>query len=109
MEKALVSLALTTDVVAEVKEAAPLPTPADQVPNGLRGVSKSLVDRVRAWGRPLPHKRELLSLDCVGLSDSGKGGPEDEVRHDSELWPGGAPCNDVPAAGAGQDSPECVR
>lgn len=102
------SLALSTDVAAEVKETASLQAPADQVPNGLKGVSKSLVDRVRTSQRPLPHKCELLSLDCVGLSDSGKGGSEDEDSHDSELWPGGAPFNDVPAAGAGQDSAECV-
>lgn len=50
MEKALVSLTPTADGTAEIKETAAPQTSADQVPNGLRGVSKSLVDRVRTAG-----------------------------------------------------------
>ena len=47
MEKALVSLSLTADGATEVIDAATPQKSADQVPNGLKGVSKSLVDRVR--------------------------------------------------------------
>ncbi|CAF91553.1 unnamed protein product, partial [Tetraodon nigroviridis] len=51
MEKALESLALAAEGARELKEAAPPAAPAapaDQVPDGLKGVSKSLVDRIRA-------------------------------------------------------------
>lgn len=47
MEKALESLTLAAEGARELKEAAP---PADQVPDGLKGVSKSLVDRVSVGG-----------------------------------------------------------
>ncbi|XP_056904020.1 DNA replication factor Cdt1 [Takifugu flavidus] len=48
MEKALVSLTLTPEDAVEVQETASPQTPADQLPHGLKGVSKSLVDRIRA-------------------------------------------------------------
>lgn len=44
------SLTPTADGTAEIKETAAPQTSTDQVPNGLRGVSKSLVDRVRTAG-----------------------------------------------------------
>lgn len=60
------SLTLTADGAKEVKEtaasedreAAATQTSAEQVPNGLKGVSKSLVDRVRTAG-VTRHKRGL--------------------------------------------------
>lgn len=47
MEKALVSLTLTPEDAVEVQETASPPAPSDQLPHGLKGVSQSLVDRVR--------------------------------------------------------------
>lgn len=51
MEKALVSLTLPVDGATEVRETAAIQTSADPVPDGLRGVSQSLLDRVRTAGR----------------------------------------------------------
>ncbi|XP_019959134.2 DNA replication factor Cdt1 isoform X1 [Paralichthys olivaceus] len=51
MEKALVSLSLKTEDKAVEKDPAPPPTPAPsaaQVPTALKGVSQSLLDRIRA-------------------------------------------------------------
>lgn len=44
------SLTLTPEDAVEVQETASPQTPADQLPRGLKGVSKSLVDRVRTTG-----------------------------------------------------------
>lgn len=53
------SLTQPADGATELKEAAASQTSADPVPNGLRGLSKSLVDRVRTAG--MTHcKRGLL-------------------------------------------------
>lgn len=50
MEKALGSLTPAPEDAAEVQEAASPQTPAAPLPHGLRGVSKSLVDRVGTRG-----------------------------------------------------------
>lgn len=44
------SLTLTPEDAVEVQESASPQAPADQLPHGLKGVSKSLVERVRTTG-----------------------------------------------------------
>lgn len=59
---------------------------------------------------PITGVAEGLRADwCVGVPGSGQGGPEDEGGHDAEARPSGAPGDDVPAARAGQDPPQCLR
>lgn len=103
------SLTLAVDGATEVRETAALQTSADRVPDGLRGVSQSLLDRVRTAGRSHHRLGRGLRTDwCVGVPDSGQGGPEDEGGHDAEARPSRAPRDDVPAARAGQDPPQCL-